>query len=213
MNPRRRALWLVLAATAALSACSLAPDYHVPETPVPERYRETDEYGAWRIHGRSDDTIKVSGRRVGPAELEAALLKDPRILETAVVGVPDEILLKDGPLTQDERQLMERHAEIGCQMLSGSRNPLLQLGAEIAWCHHERWDGTGYPRGLQGSEIPESARIVSIVDVYSAMSTDRPYRQALPLEIVLRELQDGAGTQFDPQIVQLFLDRFEELVL
>lgn len=125
------------------------------------------------------------------------------------IGVPDEILLKPGSLTPEERKQMEQHAETGYRMLSGSNNPLLKLGAEIAWTHHERWDGSGYPRGLVGEQIPESARIVQIVDAYSAMTTDRPYREALPVEIAKRQLSDGSATQFDPVMVELFLRRFD----
>lgn len=158
--------------------------------------------------------VERFARRLGYSDDEARTLGSASALhDVGKIGVADAILLKPGPLTAAERDLMERHAEIGQHMLAGSQNPLLQLGAEIAWAHHERWDGTGYPRQLAGKDIPVSARIVQIVDVFSAMTTDRPYREALPLEIALRELDDGSGRQFDPQLVRVFLEAFDELIL
>lgn len=150
---------------------------------------------------------------LGHKDLEAQELGAASAMhDVGKIGVPDEILLKPGALTPEERARMQTHAEIGHEMLAGSQNPLLQLGAEIAWAHHERWDGTGYPQRLSGDAIPESARIVQIVDVFSAMSTDRPYRDALPLDVVKSELAAGAGTQFDPSMVKLFLAEFDDLV-
>lgn len=162
-----------------------------------------------------DGMVKVVerfARKLGYTDLEAHELGTASTMhDVGKIGVPDEILLKPGGLTPDERAQMEQHAEIGYRMLAGSSNPLLQLGAEIAWTHHERWDGTGYPRGLAGEAIPRSARIVQIVDAYSAMMTDRPYRDALPLDIAKRQLADGSGTQFDPEMTGLFLGDFDDI--
>ncbi len=151
--------------------------------------------------------------RAGYSEQEAKELGIASMMhDLGKIGVPDSILLKPGPLTAEERELMELHPEIGYRMLQGSSNPLLCLGAEIAYAHHERWDGAGYPRGLQEEEIPLSARIVQIVDVFSAITTDRPYRDALPLHVARQELSEGAGSQFDPALVERFLENFEEIV-
>ena len=95
------------------------------------------------------------------------------------LGIPDSILRKAGPLTETERDEMQRHAEIGHKILSGSNIEMLDVAATIAYTHHERWDGTGYPRGLAGDKIPLEGRIVAVVDVYDALSSDRVYRQAL----------------------------------
>jgi putative two-component system response regulator len=120
------------------------------------------------------------------------------------IGVADEILLKPGPLTAPERTAMQRHAEIGHDILAGSGLELLELAATIAWTHHERVDGTGYPRGLVGDEIPLEGRIVAVVDVYDALTSDRPYRSAFTAEEALDLLRSGRGTQFDPDVLGAF---------
>jgi putative two-component system response regulator len=120
------------------------------------------------------------------------------------VGIPDAILRKPGKLTADEYEVMKTHTLIGAQMLFGSASPMLQMAEQIARSHHEHWDGTGYPDGLAGAAIPESARIVAIVDVYDAMTHERVYHAALPEDEVLTVLDRGCGTQFDPDIVHAF---------
>lgn len=126
------------------------------------------------------------------------------------IGVADEILLKPGPLTQPERREMERHAEIGHDILAGSQLDLLDLAARIAWTHHERVDGLGYPRGLAGTEIPLEGRIVAVVDVYDALTADRPYRKALSHADALTLLAAGRETQFDPIVLDAFLGALDE---
>lgn len=158
--------------------------------------------------------IERFARKLGYSELDAnALASAGAMHDVGKIGVADMVLLKPGPLDEDERHQMEKHPEIGYRMLAGSNNPLLQLGAEIARAHHERWDGAGYPNGLSGEEIPQSARIIQIVDVFSAITTDRPYRDALPIETALREIGDGSGSQFDPNLTAVFLENFDELIL
>jgi putative two-component system response regulator len=127
------------------------------------------------------------------------------------IGIPDAILRKPGRLNQEEFAVMEQHASIGAAMLQGSASPMLQLACEIAQHHHERWDGTGYPRGLAGEGIPECARILAIVDVYDALSHDRVYRKALPEDEVLKILQQGSGSHFDPALLALFFSILEEI--
>jgi len=121
------------------------------------------------------------------------------------IGVADEILLKRGPLSPAERIAMQRHAKIGHDILSGSERDLLELAATIAWTHHERVDGTGYPRGLAGSEIPLEGRIVAVVDVYDALTSDRPYRSALTHDNALALMCTGKGTQFDAIVLDAFM--------
>jgi PAS domain S-box-containing protein len=120
------------------------------------------------------------------------------------MGVPDSILFKPGPLSEAEKQIMRQHPLYAYQMLS----PITYLkpALDICYCHHERWDGSGYPRGLKGEEIPLSARLFAIVDVFDALTSDRPYRAAWPREDVYRYIQEQAGKHFDPQIVKIVLD-------
>lgn len=119
------------------------------------------------------------------------------------MGVPDSILLKQGPLTEDEWAVMRRHPEDAYEMLY--RIPFLRPALHIPLCHHEKWDGSGYPNGLKGENIPLAARIFAVVDVWDALRTDRPYRRAWSDEKVYDHLRAGAGAHFDPVIVEAFL--------
>ena len=127
------------------------------------------------------------------------------------IGIPDAVLCKPGKLTREEYDIMKTHAIIGQQILLGSKIPMLEMAAEIAAFHHERWDGTGYPFGLSGESIPESARIVSIVDVFDALTHDRVYRAALPEEQALVYLDQGASQAFDPRLLNCFFDCLDEI--
>ncbi len=127
------------------------------------------------------------------------------------IGIPDAILRKARKLSAEEFEIIKRHTLIGAKMLAGSSVPMLQMAQTIALNHHERWDGEGYPAGLARHAIPESARIVSIVDVYDALTHDRAYRPALPQEEALRIMQQGAGTQFDPLLLAAFFSRLSDI--
>jgi putative two-component system response regulator len=120
------------------------------------------------------------------------------------VGIPDSILLKAGPLTDEEWIVMRTHTTIGAQILSSGSSEFMVLAEQIARCHHERWDGTGYPARLKGEEIPLAARIVTIADVFDALSSDRPYRHAYSLDATLNAIEEGANTLFDPELVAVF---------
>jgi putative two-component system response regulator len=120
------------------------------------------------------------------------------------MGIPDQILLKPGKLTAAEFEVMKTHTTIGAQMLSGSQAPVLQMAEQIALTHHERWDGTGYPNGLAGEQIPIAGRIVSVADVFDALVHDRPYKEAWPVDQAAEEIIKQAGRQFDPQVVDAF---------
>ena len=119
------------------------------------------------------------------------------------IGIEDKILNKPGKLTDEEWLIMKRHPEIGCRIVMSA--PELEEIAQFVLLHHERWDGKGYPRGLKGEEIPLIARILSVVDAYDAMTEDRVYRKAMSNEAALEEIKRNSGTQFDPQIVDIFL--------
>lgn len=127
------------------------------------------------------------------------------------LGIPDEILRKPGKLTVEEFEVMKTHTTIGAQILSGSRFPILQKAEEIALTHHERWDGTGYA-GLAGERIPLSGRIVALADVFDALTNDRVYRKAMPLEEALAEIELQRGRHFDPEMVDAFLQIIRPLL-
>lgn len=128
------------------------------------------------------------------------------------VATPDGILLKPGPLTKDEFEVMKLHTVAGYEILKGSASAMLQLAAEIALTHHERFDGKGYPYGLKGFGIPLSGRLCSIADVFDALTSARPYKAAWTIEAAVESINAGSGTQFDPELVELFNRCFHEIV-
>jgi methanogenic corrinoid protein MtbC1 len=121
------------------------------------------------------------------------------------VAIPDAVLLKPGPLTPQERAVVQAHAEEGYRLLSCSSSSILEMAATIALTHHERWDGSGYPRGLRGEEIPLEGRIVAVCDVFDALTSDRVYRKAYSLEEALAVMRSQRGSQFDPVVLDAFL--------
>jgi putative two-component system response regulator len=127
------------------------------------------------------------------------------------IGVPDSILLKPSLLTEEEMAVIRRHPVIGSAILEGSDIPLLEMAREIALGHHERWDGSGYPAGLREEKIPQSARIVAVVDVYDALVHDRVYRPAVPEPEVLALLMEHRGKYFDPTILDAFFELLPEI--
>jgi putative two-component system response regulator len=121
------------------------------------------------------------------------------------IGVPDHVLMKPGRLTVEEFEIIKLHTNIGAEILGGSNFTILQLAREIALSHHERWNGTGYPNGLKGTEIPLSGRIVALADVFDALTHDRPYKRAWRLDEAIAEIKRLSGLQFDPQLVSILL--------
>jgi len=120
------------------------------------------------------------------------------------IGIPDNVLLKPGKLDDEEWNIMRRHPKIGADIIGDDDSPLLQMAKEIAFAHHEKWDGSGYPRRLKGEEIPITARIVAIADVFDALTTERPYKKAWAIEDAVKLIDDEAGKHFDPQLVKVF---------
>jgi putative two-component system response regulator len=142
---------------------------------------------------------------LGLPEGEVELIRMASLLhDVGKIGVSDTILLKPDRLTEAEYEAMKSHSEIGADILSGNNYPLLRMAEEIALTHHERWDGTGYPRGLKGEEIPLSGRIVAVVDVFDALTHDRPYKEAWTFEEAVSEIRRQGGRQFDPRVVEVF---------
>jgi putative two-component system response regulator len=128
------------------------------------------------------------------------------------IGIPDHILLKPGPLTPDERAIMQQHTDIGFRILAGSSSELLATAADIAWTHHERVDGSGYPRGLKGDAIPIEGRIAAIADVFDALSSDRAYKTAFSLVTAVEGMRKARGTHFDPELLDVFLNSIDEVL-
>jgi putative two-component system response regulator len=141
-----------------------------------------------------------------PADDTALIRAAAPLHDVGKVAIPDAILLKPGPLTSDEMDIMRKHTDYGVKILSGSNAPLLKAAESIAGTHHERWDGTGYPAGLRGEEIPIEGRIVSVADVFDALTHERPYKSAWSIDAARALIQNGAESQFDARVVNAFLD-------
>jgi len=157
---------------------------------------------------RVTETTLTVGRAMGFDEEELVHIRRGSLLhDIGKMGIPDDILRKEGPLTDEERKVVVKHPTTAHDMLK----PIsyLEKAMEIPYCHHEKWDGTGYPRGLRGEKIPLAARIFAVVDVWDALSSDRPYRSAWSRKKVVRYLIDESGTHFDPQVVRTFLQMME----
>jgi len=167
------------------------------------RDRETQDH-TWRV---TEMTLRLA-RALGVAEDQLAHLRRGALLhDIGKMGVPDAILLKPGPLTEEEWAVMKQHPRLAHEMLSPIA--FLRPALDIPYAHHERWDGTGYPRGLRGEEIPLAARIFAVVDVFDALTSDRPYRKAWSREEALAYIRQQAGTHFDPRVVEAFLRELE----
>lgn len=128
------------------------------------------------------------------------------------IGIPDRILLKPGKLDAEEWEVMKSHTTIGAHILDGDNSPLLTLAREIAMTHHEKWDGSGYPHGLKGEDIPITGRIVALADVFDALTSERPYKKAWSIEAALEFIQNNSGTHFDPVLVALFIKLLPEML-
>lgn len=172
---------------------------------------------------RDDDTGVHIVRMGFLAEALALALGQPRswarLLRMAApmhdigkIGIPDNVLKKPGPLTPEERAVMNRHAQMGAEILGTSDVPLFRLASEVALSHHERFDGGGYPRGLAGTDIPLSGRIVSVVDYFDALTMDRCYRPAIADDTALEMLRRERGRLFDPVVANAFLDHATDMV-
>ena len=146
------------------------------------------------------------GLAAGLSRDEAELLRRASAMhDVGKIAIPDDILRKPDPLSPEERAVMQRHTDVGGDLLAGSRSPVVQLGEVIARTHHEHWDGSGYPAGLAGEDIPLAGRITAICDVFDALVSERPYKSAWAVEDALDEIRALSGRQFDPELVELFL--------
>jgi putative two-component system response regulator len=188
-----------LAQEETIHRLSLAAEFHDDET---SRHIE-----------RMSRYCAILAARAGKDERETELLRiASKMHDIGKLAIPDAILLKPGKLTAEEFEIIKGHAEIGYQIMEGSRSELASVGGMLAWTHHEKVDGSGYPRGLRGDEIPLEGRIAAIADVFDALTTDRIYRPAFPLPEALTTMREGRGGHFDAQLLDLFLDSLEDVM-
>jgi putative two-component system response regulator len=172
-------------------------------------YRDNDTGDhTWRVARYSQLVAEALG--LAPEFCRSLYLAAP-LHDVGKVGIPDGILLKPGRLDPDEFALIKTHAAIGQRILGGSASELIRLAAEIAAAHHERWDGSGYPQGLAGVDIPLAARIVAVADVFDALTTRRPYKEALSFEAALACIRADSGRHFDPACVEAFCARWSDI--
>lgn len=183
----------------AISMLAIAGEYNDTETGIHIRRMAAISACVAQYAGWAAD-------RVEQMELAAAMH------DIGKVGVPSSILQKPGPLDAEEWEVMRRHPQMGSDILSVSDAPVFQLAAEIALGHHERWDGTGYPNGKAGQEIPESARIVALADVFDALTSVRPYKKAWSVDDAIAHIQKESGAHFDPDLVELFVGTLPEVL-
>jgi putative nucleotidyltransferase with HDIG domain len=202
-------------AAVAINSAQLFENLQRSHRELEEAYEDTLEGWAKALELRDKETeghtqrVKTLterlARSMGVDEDALVHIKRGALLhDIGKMGIPDDILRKTGPLTEEERSIMEKHPLYAYEML-GSIDFLLPA-LDIPYCHHEKWDGTGYPRGLRGEEIPLAARIFPVTDVWDALISDRPYRKALPHDEVRQRIQDGSGKHFDPHVVEAFME-------
>ena len=154
----------------------------------------------------------VLARVMGHSEQQVEVIRHAAPMhDVGKIGIPDRILLKPGKLDEEEWAIMRSHTIIGAQILQDSSSEVIQMGERIALCHHERWDGDGYPHGVAGRSIPLEARICTVVDFFDALTVDRPYRKAVPNDKVVKMMLEGSKTHFDPDILDVFLEAREEI--
>jgi HD-GYP domain-containing protein (c-di-GMP phosphodiesterase class II) len=153
-----------------------------------------------RVHGYA---LAIADKYGVPQAKMRDLAHGVLLHDIGKIGIPDSILLKPGPLTPEEWKVMRTHPEIGKRLIEGI--PFLRGAVPIVYSHHEKWDGSGYPRALSGENIPLGARIFAVVDAFDAMTADRPYSKAIPFEAAFTEIKRCAGTHFDPAVVEAFM--------
>ena len=147
------------------------------------------------------------------SEADQTLLLDAAPMhDIGKVGTPDHILLKPGRLDPEEMDIMRQHASIGYDILKGSPSPLLQKAAVIALTHHEKFDGSGYPNNLKAQDIPIDGRIVAVADVFDALTSERPYKKAWPVDDAVKFMHENSGSHFDPVCIEAFFRNWDEIM-
>jgi putative two-component system response regulator len=178
---------------------------------IAAEYKDRDTAAHIERIGRFSEVV-ARALTLAPGQVEIIRHATP-MHDVGKIGVPDAILLKPGKLTKDEWVIMQRHTEMGAHILHGSPSEVLQAGEQIALSHHEKWDGSGYPRGLSGDAIPLMGRICAVADVFDALTSDRRYRDALPNAAVYDMVHKQRGSHFDPDVVDAFLAHRDDIEL
>lgn len=161
---------------------------------------------------RVGEYARMLAENIGlPEEISYMINKAAPMHDLGKIGIPDSILHKPDKLDSEERAIMDKHAEMGAELLGEHDSLLLQLAASIAKSHHEKWDGTGYPQSLAGESIPIEGRITAISDVFDALTTDRPYKEAWTVEQALDLLKSESGKSFDPTLVEIFVNNLDQI--
>jgi putative two-component system response regulator len=169
---------------------------------IAAEYKDVDTAGHIERIGLYAEALS---RALGFSKSEAERMRHAAPMhDVGKIAIPDSVLLKPAGLDEAEWEVMRSHAALGAQLLSRSPSPLLQLGETIARTHHERWDGTGYPHGVGGEDIPIEGRICAVVDFYDAVTMERPYRKGVPAQEVLQMMEQRSGTHFDPRVLKAF---------
>nr|WP_319494057.1 two-component system response regulator [uncultured Desulfobacter sp.] len=163
-----------------------------------------DEDTGSHIYRMSNYSAAIADQMGLPENVVESILYAAPMHDVGKIGIPDSILLKPGGLTDDEFAVMKQHTLIGARILENSKTEFIRLGEIIALTHHEWWNGKGYPRGLKGKEIPLVGRIIAVADVFDALTTKRPYKDAFPLDVSFQIIAESRGIQFDPEVVDAF---------
>jgi HD-GYP domain-containing protein (c-di-GMP phosphodiesterase class II) len=209
---------LAAQASLAIDVALMIDNLRESNRKIAKAYDQTLEVLAGTLEMRDMDTEEHSRRvtdltvqlakkmEVTEEELES-IYRGALLHDIGKISIPDSVLLKKGPLTEEEWRIMRTHPVTAYEVLS--QVEYLRPSLDIPYCHHERWDGSGYPRGLKGEEIPLAARIFAVVDVYDALTSDRPYRKAWSKEKTIEYLLENSGSQFDRHVVKEFLEILE----
>lgn len=154
----------------------------------------------------------LAAKRGMGAEFSELLLYASTMHDVGKIGIPDSILLKPGKLSAEEWKVMQQHPVIGARIIGNYDSKMINLARDTALYHHEKWDGTGYPHGISGDAIPVAARIAAISDVFDALTSERPYKAAWPVDKAVAVLQEESGCHFEPIMVDLFIENLEEII-
>ncbi len=183
----------------SIQRLSIAAEYKDPDT-------------AEHIHRMSLYSKRLTEEMDWEEDRAEQMLYASSMHDVGKIGVPDRILLKPDSLSEEEYDEIKKHTRIGYRILSGSEHEVMQLSARIALTHHEKWNGTGYPRGLEGDNIPIEGRVVAIADVFDALTSARPYKEAFPVDQSLEIIREERGAHFDPALVDVFMDCLDDLL-